>query len=54
MSAEKPDDHSKFLMWARYCQTHLDPSRRELAQRLQPTLGLEALGPGLAPAGLSA
>ena len=52
--ARATDDQSKFLMWARYCQIHLDPSQRDLAQRLQSALGLEALGPGLAPAGLSA
>jgi NAD(P)-dependent dehydrogenase (short-subunit alcohol dehydrogenase family) len=52
--ARATDDQSKFLMWARYCQIHLDPSQRELAQHLQLALGLEALGPGLAPAGRSA
>ena len=48
------DDQSKFLMWARYGQIHLDPARRELASRLQTALGLESLGPGLAPAATSA
>ena len=43
------DDHSRFLMWARYCQIHQDPGRRDLALTLARTLGLEGLGPGLAP-----
>jgi NAD(P)-dependent dehydrogenase (short-subunit alcohol dehydrogenase family) len=50
--AAKPalDDHERFLAWARYCQIHQDPARRELALRLAKALGLEGLGPGLAPA----
>ena len=44
------DDQGRFLVWARYCQIHQDPSRRELALLLAKALGLEGLGPGLAPA----
>jgi NAD(P)-dependent dehydrogenase (short-subunit alcohol dehydrogenase family) len=44
------DDQGRFLVWARYCQIHQDPARRELAQLLAKALGLEGLGPGLAPA----
>jgi NAD(P)-dependent dehydrogenase (short-subunit alcohol dehydrogenase family) len=43
------DDQGRFLAWARYCQIHQDPDRRELAQLLAKALGLEGLGPGLAP-----
>ena len=43
------DDDGRFLVWARYCQIHQDPSRRALALQLAKTLGLEDLGPGLAP-----
>lgn len=43
------DDEGRFLVWARYCQIHQDPSRRALAQLLAKALGLEDLGPGLAP-----
>jgi NAD(P)-dependent dehydrogenase (short-subunit alcohol dehydrogenase family) len=39
----------RFLVNARYCQIHRDPARRELARRLAEALGLEGLGPGLAP-----
>ena len=50
--AEAPlDDEGRYLVWARYCQIHPDPSRRELAAKLAKALGLEDLGPGLAPAG---
>jgi hypothetical protein len=44
------DDEGRFLVWARYCQIHQDPARRELAVLLAKALGLEGLGPGLAPA----
>jgi hypothetical protein len=44
------DDAGRFLVWARYCQIHQDPTRRELALQLANALGLEGLGPGLAPA----
>ena len=44
------DDQGRFLVWARYCQIHQDPARRELALLLAKTLGLEGLGSGLAPA----
>ena len=43
------DDEGRFLVWARYCQIHRDPSRRALALLLAKALGLEHLGPGLAP-----
>ncbi len=50
--AEAPsrDEDSRFLLWARYCQIHQDPARRELAALLAKALGLEHLGPGLGPA----
>ena len=49
--ASRPlEDHGRFLVWARYCQIHQDPSRRDLALLLAETLGLQQLGPGLAPA----
>lgn len=44
------DDHERFLLLARYWQIHQDPDRRELAVKLAKALGLEGLGPGLAPA----
>jgi NAD(P)-dependent dehydrogenase (short-subunit alcohol dehydrogenase family) len=53
-SAPSPDDQSRYLMWARYCQIHQDPARRDLAVRLARALALEELGPGLAPAGARA
>ena len=49
-SKGSPNDQSRFLLWARYCQIHQDPARRELAFELSRALGLEGLGPGLAPA----
>jgi len=49
-SAPPMDGNGRFLVWARYCQIHLDPARRELACLLAKALGLEGLGPGLAPA----
>lgn len=39
----------RFLAWARYCQIHRDPERRELANQLARSLGLEDLGPGIGP-----
>ncbi len=50
--ASKPslNDQERSLVWARYCQIHQDPARRELAVLLAQALGLEGLGPGLAPA----
>ena len=45
------DDENRFLVWARYCQIHQDPARRELAVRLATALGLEHLGAGIGPAG---
>jgi NAD(P)-dependent dehydrogenase (short-subunit alcohol dehydrogenase family) len=44
------DEQTRFLVWARYCQIHQDPARRDLALLLAKALGLEDLGPGLAPA----
>ncbi|MBU6298202.1 MAG: SDR family NAD(P)-dependent oxidoreductase [Alphaproteobacteria bacterium] len=49
-SAPPLDEQGRFLVWARYCQIHQDPARRELAVLLAKALGLEGLGPGLAPA----
>lgn len=43
------DDQGRFLLLARYYQIHQDPARRELAVLLAEALGLEGLGPGLAP-----
>ncbi len=44
------DEQGRDLLWARYCQIHQDPARRELALLLAKALDLEGLGPGLAPA----
>lgn len=44
------DGADRFLLWARYCQIHQDPERRELAQLIARALGMEGLGPALAPA----
>jgi NAD(P)-dependent dehydrogenase (short-subunit alcohol dehydrogenase family) len=49
-SAPPLAEADRFLVWARYCQIHQDPARRELALLLAEALGLEGLGPGLAPA----
>jgi hypothetical protein len=49
LAAAPPDDEARFLLWARYCQIHKDPSRRRLALLLAEALGLQGLGPGLAP-----
>src|SRR5215469_5866354 len=45
MAARAPslDDQGRFLMWARYCQIHQDPGRRELAVTLSGALGLADL-----------
>jgi len=48
-SAPVLDEQARFLVWARYCQIHQDPARRDLAVLLASALGLESLGPGLAP-----
>jgi NAD(P)-dependent dehydrogenase (short-subunit alcohol dehydrogenase family) len=53
-SAPPLDDEGRFLVWARYCQIHQDPDRRELALLLARALGLEGLGPGLGPAAANA
>lgn len=42
-------DDTRFLAWIRYCQIHRDPGRFELAASLAKALGIEGLGPGLAP-----
>ena len=44
------DEQGRFLVWARYCQIHQDPARRALGVLLAKALGLEGIGPGLAPA----
>jgi hypothetical protein len=50
MAAAAPlAEPDRYLVWARYCQIHQDPARRELATRLAAALGLEGLGAGLAP-----
>jgi len=43
------DDHERYLVWARYCQIHHDPARRDLAVQLATALGLEDPGPGRVP-----
>jgi hypothetical protein len=45
------NEQGRFLLWARYCQIHQDPNRRELALKLMQALNLLDLGPALAPAG---
>jgi NAD(P)-dependent dehydrogenase (short-subunit alcohol dehydrogenase family) len=50
LAAAPLDDRGRFLVWARYCQIHQDPARRDFAARLAEALGLEGLGPGLGPA----
>jgi hypothetical protein len=47
-------DQDRFVVWARYCQIHQDPARRDLAVRLAAALGLDDRGPGLVPTGASA
>lgn len=42
-------EEDRFLVWARYCQVHQDPSRRDLAVLLATALDLPELGPGLGP-----
>lgn len=42
-------EQDRFLAWARYCQIHQDPTRHDLAVQLAGALGLENLGPALAP-----
>jgi NAD(P)-dependent dehydrogenase (short-subunit alcohol dehydrogenase family) len=49
-SAPSLDEQGRWLAQARYWQIHQDPARRELALLLAQALGLEGLGPGLAPA----
>jgi NAD(P)-dependent dehydrogenase (short-subunit alcohol dehydrogenase family) len=44
------EDEGRLLLWARYCQIHRDPARHDLSLQLANALGLENLGPGLAPA----
>jgi len=43
------DDQQRYLLWARYCQIHHEPARRDLALQLATALGLEDLGPGRVP-----
>jgi NAD(P)-dependent dehydrogenase (short-subunit alcohol dehydrogenase family) len=43
------NEQARFPMWARYCQIHQDPARRELALLLSNALGLKDLA-GLGPA----
>jgi NAD(P)-dependent dehydrogenase (short-subunit alcohol dehydrogenase family) len=43
------DAEGQYYAWARYCQIHQDPTRRELSTLLANALDLEDLGPGLAP-----
>lgn len=47
--APQLNEQARFLLWARYCQIHQDPARRELALALAKALGLENLGRGLGP-----
>ncbi len=49
-SAPPLDEEGRFLAWARFCQIHRDPARRDLAMQLAAALDLGDLGPGLAPA----
>jgi NAD(P)-dependent dehydrogenase (short-subunit alcohol dehydrogenase family) len=44
------DEYGRFLVSARYWQIHRDPAQREAAALLAQALGLEGVGPGLAPA----
>jgi NAD(P)-dependent dehydrogenase (short-subunit alcohol dehydrogenase family) len=43
------EGYGRFLVSARYWQIHQDPARADLARLLAGALGLEGLGPGLAP-----
>jgi NAD(P)-dependent dehydrogenase (short-subunit alcohol dehydrogenase family) len=45
LSAKPLDHDGRFLVWARYCQIHQDPSRRALAQQLAKALAIEESGP---------
>jgi NAD(P)-dependent dehydrogenase (short-subunit alcohol dehydrogenase family) len=49
-AAPELDGPSRYLMSARYWQIHQDPARRALATQLALRLGLDGLGPALAPA----
>ena len=44
MAAGPMDETARFLVWARYCQIHQDPERRDLAMVLAKALGVEELG----------
>jgi hypothetical protein len=46
-STSPMDEQERFLVWARYCQIHQDPARRDLALLLAKALGLEGFGTGL-------
>ena len=43
-----PED--RFYVWSRYCQIHREAAKSDLASQLAQALGVEGLGPGLAPA----
>jgi len=50
MASHPPlDAEEQYYAWARYCQIHQDPTRRELALLLAHALDLKNLGPGLSP-----
>jgi NAD(P)-dependent dehydrogenase (short-subunit alcohol dehydrogenase family) len=53
-SSPSLDEMGRFLVSARYWQIHQDPARRELALLLARALGLQGLGPALAPAAAQA
>lgn len=48
-AASPVNEEGRFFLWARYCQIHQDPNRRELALKLMQALNLLDLGPALAP-----
>ena len=51
IAVRKPmEEQARGLVWARYSQIHQDRARRDLALLLANALGLDDLGPGLAPA----
>ncbi len=45
------NEDQRFLVWARYCQIHKEPNRREQAVLLAHRLGLDGAGAGVAPSG---
>lgn len=49
LASHRPlSDEDRVLVWARYCQIHRDPARRDLAEHLAKALNLQ-VGPGLGP-----